>query len=460
MDIVQPNTGLLLVGKLGVILNNLNTTKCIGNRRASSTEFVQARPASDRLNEQPSLQRQPWALQAEAGAGLKARRLSVAIPADYAFEIVDLHTEYIYPNRLFRHGKVLGRGATSTVTLMARKGEAGELYAVKQFRGRNKSEPAEAYEMKVKSEFSIAKSLHHPNIVRTIQLCTDRGKWNHVMEYCREGDLFGFVKNGFLQADERASDRNCLFKQMIQGINYLHTQGIAHRDIKLENLLIDSQSRLKITDFGVSEVFRGVHPGLRAAKSECGTSLMEIRLCPPGICGSMPYIAPEVVSKKSQYDPRPLDVWSAAVVMLHILCGGALWLKAVPEEKHYLSLVKAWEDWERIYEDQGKICENNYPRAAVFDRYLQPPGLRRLLICMLHPNPKHRKTINNIMANRWFKQIECCQADGSEDEGTTNTNIVDASVKGCCGHKPVHHNHLPPKPKSSLKRLPGSGELE
>ena len=76
---------------------------------------------------------------------------------------------------------------------MERKGSPGELYAVKEFRGKSSSETKSEYEKKIKSEFTVAKSLHHPNIVETIRLCSDHGRWNHVMEYCSEGDLFSLV---------------------------------------------------------------------------------------------------------------------------------------------------------------------------------------------------------------------------------------------------------------------------
>jgi protein-serine/threonine kinase len=250
----------------------------------------------------PELTRHPWGFPAEAGTGLKARRMSLNLPDDFTVDVVELHKEFADQSKIIgRRGKTLGKGATSTVRLMVRKGGSSELYAVKEFRGKQPNEKEEDYEKKVKSEYSIAKSLHHPNIVETVRLCTHQGRWNHVMEYCQEGDLFNLVQKGYLTKDDRLTDRLCIFKQLVQGIHYLHNHGIAHRDIKLENILVTSQSKLKITDFGVSEVFSGIHPGLRAAGGQCGKDMNEVRLCAPGICGSMPYIAPEVVIKSGQY---------------------------------------------------------------------------------------------------------------------------------------------------------------
>ena len=226
--------------------------------------------------------------------------MSLSLPDDFWVDVVELHKEFSDQSKIIgRRGKTLGRGATSKVTLMTRKGGT-ELHAVKEFRGKRAGEPEADYEKKVKSEYSIAKSLHHPNIVESIRLCTHNGKWNHVMEYCQEGDLFSMVQKHYLTGSDRLNDRLCLFKQLVQGVNYLHEHGIAHRDIKLENLLVTSSSKLKITDFGVSEVFSGIHPGLREAGGQCGKNMGEMRLCAPGICGSMPYIAPEVVVKSGK----------------------------------------------------------------------------------------------------------------------------------------------------------------
>ncbi|KAI9732914.1 MAG: hypothetical protein M1818_007346 [Claussenomyces sp. TS43310] len=403
-----------------------------------------------------------WEMPAVSGTGLKARRLSLSLPDDFNVDIVNLHKEFSGQSKVFgRRGRTLGKGATSTVTLMTRKGSAGELYAVKKFRKRSKLENEEEYEAKVKSEYSIAKSLHHPNIVETIRLCTHQGRWNHVMEYCQEGDMFSIVQKRYLTKEDRLGDRLCLFKQLVQGISYLHEHGIAHRDIKLENLLLTKDSKLKITDFGVSEVFSGIHPGLRAAAGECGKEMNVVRLCSPGICGSLPYIAPEVVSKQGEYDPRPLDVWSSAIVMLHLIFGGALWSKAKSGDENYDALLRGWSKWEQNHAGGQTISETDYPHVMAFDHMVNPPALRRLLISMLHPSPAKRCSIAEVAKNRWFKHIDCCQVDSYDDP----EEIVDASKSRDCfksaGNRVVRHNHLPPTVHRGhgLVRLPGSTEM-
>lgn len=392
---------------------------------------------------------QPWAIAPEAGTGMKARRLSISLPDDFTVDVADLLKEFEYQSKLGRHGKHLGKGATSKVTLMVRKGAPGELYAVKEFRGKNSSETADDYEKKIKSEYSIAKSLHHPNIVETVRLCSYHGRWNHVMEYCAEGDLYSLVSKKYLKEDGREGDRLCLFKQLVQGINYLHSNGIAHRDIKLENLLITKDSKLKITDFGVSEVFCGIHPGLREAGGQCGKGMdsSTVRRCKPGICGSLPYIAPEVLKKDNEYDPRALDVWSAAIVMIYLIFGANLWEKAEvnPSSKvqqNYNALVRGWDKLNSKRTEDPEKYKDSYPRVAAFDICVKPLALRRLLLNMLNPNPDQRITIKDVIRNRWMKNVECCQLESYDDP----VKFIDASKKDSmktAAGKIYCHNHLP-----------------
>ncbi|KAK2045774.1 kinase-like protein [Colletotrichum somersetense] len=437
----------------------------LGRRRASSFEGrLESRhlaPASDNHFKNPVLPMQgssPWAQMPDAGVGVKARRMSLSLPDDFQVDVAELLSEFEYQHKLLgRHGKHLGKGATSKVTMMCRKGCPNELYAVKEFRARRKKETEDEYVKKIKSEYSIAKSLHHPNIVETVRLCTDHGRWNHVMEYCSEGDLYGLIAKRYMTDPARQSDRLCLFKQLIQGVNYLHSNGIAHRDIKLENLLITKDSKLKITDFGVSEVFTGHHPGFREAGGQCGKGMCdEIRLCKPGMCGSEPYTAPEVILKKDEYDPRGLDVWSSAVVMIYLTFGGNIWKRADVSHEGYRLLVKGWEKWEAKHpEPDARMTETDYPHYPAFDLMVSPPALRRVLLMMLHPNPAKRASISDIANHRWVKNIECCQLESYDDPA----NLIDATKKGSAqlNTKRVFcHNHLPLESHGhSLGKMPG-----
>ncbi|KAH9214066.1 kinase-like domain-containing protein [Leptodontidium sp. 2 PMI_412] len=406
--------------------------------------------------------RQVWGMAADTGTGLKSRRLSMSLPDTFSVDEVELYSEFCDQSKLVgRRGKTIGKGATAHVKLMNRKGGASnETYAVKEFRGKSMKEKSEDYEQKVKSEYSIAKSTHHPNIVESFRLCTHNGRWNHVMEFCDQGDLFHLVSQKYLSREDHLVDRLCLFKQLIQGLNYLHTHGIAHRDVKMENLLITRDSKLKITDFGVSEVFAGIHPGLRSSGGQCGKDMGEVRLCPPGMCGSPPYVAPEVIAKTGEYDPRPLDVWGAAIVMLCMTANGVLWNEArAGSSPLYDDLLRGWTKWnsKHIVEGAG-ITESDYPYVAFFDQHINPPALRRVLLTMLNPDPSKRASISTVAKNRWMKNVECCQIDSYDDPKTS----IDASRAGTkTMTKVVHHNHLPPSSHlgHKLVRLPGSTEM-
>jgi protein-serine/threonine kinase len=402
--------------------------------------------------------RQPWEVVPDAGTGMKARRLSLSLPDDFTVDIADLTKEFEYQHKFFgRHGK-LGKGAASKVSLMSRKGYPSELYAVKEFRSKKSYETVDEYENKIKSEYSIAKSLHHPNVVETFRLCTDSHKrWTHVMEYCSEGDLFGLVSKHYLREESREVDRLCLFKQLCQGIKYLHANGIAHRDIKLENLLITKDSKLKITDFGVSEVFSGIHPGLREAGGQCGKGMGDVRFCKPGLCGSLPYIAPEVVNKTGEYDPRPLDVWSSAVVMIYLIFNACLWEKAESGPKSsptYNALVNGWGKL-NVRKAENPDLKDAYPKVEAFEICVKPVPLRRLLLNMLNPDPSKRPTMAEVVTNRWMKNVECCQLESYEDP----VKFIDVSKKNCLKSstgKIFCHNHLPPQATShGLPPMPG-----
>jgi protein-serine/threonine kinase len=273
-------------------------------RRSASTEQIPKafRHPNDHSGVQPIGTSAQFTPNVPEGVGLKARRLSTSLPSDFIVDWKDLEKEY-KSSSAFAIGKghCVGKGATARVVIMAKKhGHRDELFAVKEFRGRGNDETQEEYDMKVKSEYCIANSVNHPNIVRTIDLCLDRMKrWNHVMEFCPM-EVYKLVENRTFTSYYKVADKTCFFKQLLRAVDYLHSHGIAHRDIKVENLLLSKEGHLKLSDFGVSEVFCGEHPGARSAGGQCGTNMGSPRRCQPGICGSLPYMSPEVWEKKSK----------------------------------------------------------------------------------------------------------------------------------------------------------------
>lgn len=149
-----------------------------------------------------------------------------------------------------KFGKVLGTGAGGSVRLMKRSSD-GVTFAVKQFRDRHSYETEREYAKKVTAEFCIGSTLHHGNIIETLDIIHERGHWYEVMEYAPY-DLFAIVMTGKMSREEIC----CSFLQIVSGVAFLHSMGLAHRDLKLDNVVVNEHGIMKIIDFGSAAVFR------------------------------------------------------------------------------------------------------------------------------------------------------------------------------------------------------------
>jgi 5'-AMP-activated protein kinase, catalytic alpha subunit len=119
-----------------------------------------------------------------------------------------------------------------------------------------------------------------------------------VIELCAGGDLLNYVRRRRRLKEDVAK---AIFKQIIEGLSYCHSKQILHRDIKLDNILLDSKGEVKICDFGISKVVK---------KGEIMTEQ----------CGTPAYIAPEFLRDKG-YTGFAADIWSAGVVLYAMLYG-------------------------------------------------------------------------------------------------------------------------------------------
>lgn len=149
-----------------------------------------------------------------------------------------------------KFGKVLGSGAGGSVRLLKRSSD-GVTFAVKQFRERHSWESEKDYSKKVTAEFCIGSTLHHGNIIETMDIIQEKDRWYEVMEYAPY-DLFAIVMTGKMSREEVA----CSFLQIVNGVSYLHSMGLAHRDLKLDNVVVNEYGIMKLIDFGSATVFR------------------------------------------------------------------------------------------------------------------------------------------------------------------------------------------------------------
>ncbi|KAI9836365.1 MAG: hypothetical protein M1819_001394 [Sarea resinae] len=208
-----------------------------------------------------------------------------------------------------RFGKVLGSGAGGSVRLMKRSSD-GVTFAVKQFRPRHTYETEKEYAKKVTAEFCIGSTLHHGNVIETLDIVHENNNWYEVMEYAPY-DLFAIVMTGKMSREEVA----CSFMQIVRGVAYLHSMGLAHRDLKLDNVVVNEFGIMKLIDFGSAVVYRYPFENeiVLASGESCQRCMGRMLLIWTGVVGSDPYLAPEVYDN-TKYDPQPADIWSLAII--------------------------------------------------------------------------------------------------------------------------------------------------
>lgn len=223
----------------------------------------------------------------------------------------------------------------------------------------------------VEREILNHKALRHPHVVQFKEVFFTDKYLAIAMEYADQGDLFHYVRaNGRLREDVA----RWIFQQLIFGLDYCHRKGVANRDIKLENILLQSGSRrplVKLCDFGYS-------------KHEDLDSIATSRV------GTPDYMSPEILrSRGGAYDAKLADLWSCGVVLYVMVVG-----------KYPFSHK---EDAEFRVEEQHRLVLNRILEL----KYTLPAFLSAscadLVRRLLDPNPDTRITIPDIIQHPWHK---------------------------------------------------------
>ena len=301
-----------------------------------------------------------------------------------------------YPNtslQFYKYGRLIGQGAFGKVNLGLNI-LTGRIVAVKSF-DKNNSELTGDNMKKILYETDLMKKLNHPNITKILEMFEDEKYFMIIMEYINGGNLFSFVKKRRKLSEKTAK---FLFRQIIQGIKYIHEQNIVHRDIKLENLLIDLNNNVKICDFGIGRKIKNKNQLLHDQ------------------CGTLMYMAPEILlsSKEKGYEPFPVDIWSSGI-SLYIMLSGTLPFNYKNKKNEDDDEEEENEEEEESFSEKSKSKKNEEDNFKLQYSivYKEPKKIekisdeaRDLLKGLLNKDPKKRLTCEQILNHPWLNNCK------------------------------------------------------
>ena len=301
-----------------------------------------------------------------------------------------------YPNtslQFYKYGRLIGQGAFGKVNLGLNI-LTGRIVAVKSF-DKNNSELTGDNMKKILYETDLMKKLNHPNITKILEMFEDEKYFMIIMEYINGGNLFSFVKKRRKLSEKTAK---FLFRQIIQGIKYIHEQNIVHRDIKLENLLIDLNNNVKICDFGIGRKIKNKNQLLHDQ------------------CGTLMYMAPEILlsSKEKGYEPFPVDIWSSGI-SLYIMLSGTLPFNYKNKKNEDDDEEEENEEEEESFSEKSKSKKNEEDNFKLQYSivYKEPKKVekisdeaRDLLKGLLNKDPKKRLTCEQILNHPWLNNCK------------------------------------------------------
>ncbi|XP_049303287.1 microtubule-associated protein futsch isoform X7 [Bactrocera dorsalis] len=269
--------------------------------------------------------------------------------------------------------KKLGQGTYGKVQLGINK-ETGQEVAIKTIK-KCKIE-AEADLVRIRREVQIMSSVQHPNIIHIYEVFENREKMVLVMEFAAGGELYDYLSERKVLSEEEARR---IFRQVATAVYYCHKHKICHRDLKLENILLDEHGNAKIADFGLSNVFDE-------------QNLLST------FCGSPLYASPEIV-EGTPYQGPEVDCWSLGVLLYTLVYGSMPF-----DGSNFKRLVKQIS--------QGDYYEPKKPSRA-----------STLIRDMLTVSPRKRATIEQICAHWWVNENDNVSCLDLAEELATQTPV-------------------------------------
>ncbi|KAI9261712.1 kinase-like domain-containing protein [Sporodiniella umbellata] len=288
---------------------------------------------------------------------------------DYNELVKELSSHKMTSVGCYEIGETIGQGSFGKVKKGIHK-LTGKEVAIKKISKQHASMMAR--------EIHHHKQLKHPNVVSLYEVITTESTIHIVSEYCPNGDLLDALESSGGRCFPERVHR--WFSQLIDAVHYCHSKQIVHRDLKLENILLDANDNVKICDFGFA---RHVQKNQRLET----------------FCGSLSYSAPEIISGEKYIGPET-DIWSLGVILYTLLAGEF-----------------PFDDDSEIV-TQRKIVQIDYQIPYDFSA-----SLTHLIQGILQRNPLERLSIEAILHHPWLEQFENTSKNSSLSDLHLNTRM-------------------------------------
>ena len=223
----------------------------------------------------------------------------------------------------------------------------------------------------VTREIRILEALNHPNIMKIFDCIDGEKKVVIVLEHINGTSLKKFLAqlSGHKLSEGEAQP---ILRQILEAVAYFHEKGVTHRDLKLENILLTPERKVKIIDFGFSTWTK-----------------KDFKL--KTFCGTPTYMAPEIINK-NEYEGPPTDMWALGVIFFALLCG-AFPFQGMKDANELIGLVNR-ELYRRI--KKGVFSIPDHVSA----------GAKKLLNGFLCVDPSKRMTASSALLENFFTHPE------------------------------------------------------
>ncbi|XP_053093849.1 serine/threonine-protein kinase 33 isoform X1 [Pangasianodon hypophthalmus] len=339
--------------------------------------------------------------------------------------------------QIYSFGRKLGQGSFGVVC-EATHLETQKKWAIKKV---NKEKAGSSGVKLLEREVNILKQVNHKHIIHLEEVFETPERMYLVVDLCEGGEL-----KKLLQKNKRFSEEETrhIISSLAEATVYLHKQDIVHRDLKLENILVDSYHHsddhtiinIKITDFGLSVQKGGVSSG----------NMLQTT------CGTPKYMAPEVINGH-EYSQQ-CDMWSIGVIMYMLLSGEPPFKSS--SEEHLFEMIK-----------KGELDFS----APVWDTVSD--AAKTVLSCLLKVDPAHRITASELLHNPWVTGDTSTNAsptnvlvmmrqfrNAPEDDESEEVSEGMGSLSLSCSQDSVVESVASPEPPSAPPSAPGCAQAQ